>query len=190
MKDSVGNPTCPICNSNLVKATIEQGGYGDWCYTCNKSLQKMQEEGIREKEGQETNQATNNEDSPTEAFPAFGDRLDATEKKLKKMQYWNLFIVCLLIFCITITLNLLISSKQSKNKVLMAEGLIINDKFGITRIEINTNYKSNKPYINFINDKGKSVSFIDETGHWVDVKSYIEQFDPPLPAWKDTFPLK
>jgi hypothetical protein len=187
---SIDNPICPICNSNLVKAIIEEDGHGDWCYNCKKSLQKMQEE-VNQITNTTINQATNNGDSTTEAFPAdtpsnyhpqfnsMDVRLDATEKKLKKMQFIMGIYVCLLILCLTITINLLYSKKQSRYQVLMAEGLIINDKFGITRIEINTRRISNKPYIDFLNDKGEYVNSIDETGHRVDVKSYIERFDPP-----------
>jgi len=32
---------CPHCNSDTVRAYIEDGSYGDWCPSCKQSVQKM-----------------------------------------------------------------------------------------------------------------------------------------------------
>ena len=151
--------------------------------------------------GNETQFAENEgslSDIPTEAFPtdtpshyhpqfsAIGVRLDATEKKLKRTQWGNLIIMCLLIFILITTIKLL-----TGNQVLRTRGLLICDKLDNPRIKFYTNYESDKPYINFINDKNQIVSTIDETGHWwgsgtKQLPQYEELFIPikPIPKTK------
>ncbi|MEW6659147.1 MAG: hypothetical protein AB1424_10845 [Thermodesulfobacteriota bacterium] len=36
--------SCPQCNSDMLMAYIEDGGLGDWCMNCKKSLKKMRGE--------------------------------------------------------------------------------------------------------------------------------------------------
>jgi len=131
------------------------------------------------------------ESFPNEAFPtdtpshyhphfsAMGVRLDATEKKLNRIQWGNLFLMCLLVFCLVTIINL-ITGKLS----LKARELTICDRFGNPRIQIYTLYASDKPGINFLNDKKEVVSTIYETGQLVNGPKPLHKYEDLFPSNK------
>jgi len=154
-------------------------------------IQGFKERVIKENEPKSTENEVSLIDIPTEAFPtdtpshyhpqfsAMGVRLEASEKKLKRMQWGNLVLMCLLIFCL-VTIANLFTGKLS----LQSKEIIISDKLGNPRIQLYTLYTSDKPAINFLNDKKQVISTIYETGQYIAGPKPLSKYDDLFPSNK------
>lgn len=119
-------------------------------------------ENFKSGENQETDQAPNQIN--------FSKSIKEMERKIKRTQVVSILVTCLFIVSLIITVNLIMSTSRSKNQILIARGLIIQND-GKAQIELGPD-KYNNPRIKFISKQrneyctlsDSNLSFLSKNG--------------------------